>query len=71
MSPRFKIGDHVRWNSEAGYVTGRVVRIITEDTEFKGRMRRASPDTPQYELKSDKTDHHAMHHERALEPVRH
>ena len=26
---QFKIGDHVRWNSEAGYVTGTIVKYIT------------------------------------------
>ncbi|NIU60714.1 MAG: HVA1 family protein, partial [Pseudomonas stutzeri] len=35
-------------------------------TEFMGRTRRASPDAPQYEIKSDKTDHVAMHKESAL-----
>ena len=29
MPKQFKIGDHVRWNSEAGYVTGTIVKYIT------------------------------------------
>lgn len=29
-------------------------------------MRRCSPDDPQYEIKSDKTDHIAMHKGHAL-----
>ena len=28
----FEVGDHVWWNSEAGHVSGRIVRIHTRDT---------------------------------------
>jgi hypothetical protein len=57
----FKVGDHVCWNSEAGYVSGRIIKIHTSDTEYKGYTRHASEDDPQYEIESDKTDHIAMH----------
>lgn len=66
MSHKFKVGDHVSWNSEAGRVRGRITRVHMADTEFMGRTRRASPEAPQYEIKSDKTDHVAMHKESAL-----
>lgn len=66
MSERFRVGDHVTWNSEAGYVSGRIVKIHTVDTEYQGHMRRCSPDAPQYEIKSNKTDHIAMHKGSAL-----
>ena len=66
MPPRFKIGDHVSWNSEAGRVSGRITRVHTRDTTYKGHPRHASADSPQYEIKSDKTDHIAMHKEDAL-----
>ncbi len=69
MSKRFKIGDHVRWNSEAGHVTGTISKVHTSDTEYKGHRRRASPDEPQYEIRSDKTDHIAMHKDSALELI--
>ncbi|THA36155.1 DUF2945 domain-containing protein [Streptomyces sp. A1277] len=62
----FAVGDHVRWNSEAGHVEGVITRKHTRDVEFKGRTRRASPEEPQYEIKSDKTDHTAMHKGSAL-----
>lgn len=58
---KFKVGDHVRWNSEAGYVSGRIIRIHTRDTLYKGHLRHASKIEPQYEIKSDVTDHIAMH----------
>lgn len=66
MAAKFKVGDHVSWNSEAGRVTGRIVRVHTRDTEYKGHPRRASEEHPQYEIQSDKTDHVAMHKEDAL-----
>jgi hypothetical protein len=66
MSEHFAVGDHVTWNSEAGYVSGTIVNVHTQDVEYKGHMRRASPDAPQYEIKSDKTDHVAMHKGSAL-----
>ena len=66
---KFKVGDHVRWNSEAGHVTGRIVKVHTQDTDYKGHKRRASPDEPQYEIESDKTDHVAMHKGTALSRI--
>lgn len=66
MAQRFKVGDHVTWNSEAGYVSGRIIRVHTSDTEYKGHKRRASKEEPQYEIKSDKTDHIAMHKDSTL-----
>ena len=66
MSSRFKVGDHVSWNSEAGHVSGTVTKVHTEDFEYKGHTRRASPDEPQYEIQSDTTDHIAAHKASAL-----
>ena len=66
---KFKVGDHVRWNSEAGHVTGRITKVHIQDTDYKGHTRRASPDEPQYEIKSDKTDHVAMHKGSALSRI--
>ena len=62
----FKRGDHVSWNSEAGRVRGRIVRVVTSEIEFKGYKVHASKDEPQYEIKSDTTDHIAMHKGSAL-----
>ena len=66
MAGTFKVGDHVSWNSEAGRVSGRIIAVRTADFDYKGHMRRASKDDPQYEIKSDKTDHVAAHKGRAL-----
>lgn len=66
MAERFGIGDHVGWNSEAGPVSGRIIRIHTRDFAFKGYTHHASESDPQYEIRSDRTDHIAAHRGGAL-----
>jgi len=66
----FKIGDRVSWNSEAGRVRGRIIRLVTTSIQFKGYTVHASAEEPQYEIKSDKTDHIAMHKGSALRKLR-
>ena len=66
MAHEFKIGDHVTWNSEAGHVSGTITKVHTKDFDYKGYTHHASPDDPQYEIKSDKTDHIAAHKGGAL-----
>jgi hypothetical protein len=63
---RFKVGDHVTWNSEAGRVSGVIIGIHTADFDYKGHTHRASADDPQYEIKSDKSDHVAAHRGKVL-----
>ncbi|MCB1311440.1 MAG: DUF2945 domain-containing protein [Sedimentitalea sp.] len=66
---KFKIGDHVKWNSEAGHVSGKIIKVHDSDFDYKGHTRRASGDDPQYEIESDKTDHIAAHKESALTKI--
>lgn len=66
MTERFKVGDHVRWNSEAGFVSGVIVKVHTRDFDYKGYTHHAREDDPQYEIKSDKSDHIAAHKGGAL-----
>jgi hypothetical protein len=70
MKRRFEIGDHVSWNSEAGRVSGTIIRVHTADFDYKGYTHHASPDDPQYEIRSDRTDHVAAHKGSALRRVR-
>ncbi|MBM6621686.1 DUF2945 domain-containing protein [Micrococcaceae bacterium RIT802] len=70
MSTTFSTGDHVSWDSEAGRVSGIIVKKHTKDVEYKGHMRRCSPEEPQYEIRSDKTDHIAMHKGSALTKIK-
>ncbi len=62
----FKVGDKVTWNSEAGHVSGTIIRVHTSDVDRKGYTHHASPEAPQYEIKSNKTEHIAMHKGAAL-----
>ncbi len=66
MEYQFKIGDHVKWNSEAGYVSGKIIKIHAADFNYKGYTHHASKEDPQYALQSDKTDHVAVHKGKAL-----
>ena len=66
MKKTFKVGDHVVWNSEAGRVSGTIIKVHTKDVDYKGYTHHASKDEPQYEIQSDKTDHIAMHKGSAL-----
>ena len=69
MPKTFKIGEHVRWNSEAGRVSGIIIKKITSDMKFKGYVHHASREAPQYLIKSDKTEHVAIHKGAALRVI--
>lgn len=66
VTKSFKVGDHVSWNSEAGRMCGRIVRVHTRNIGYKGYVHHASKDDPQYEIETDKTDHVALHKGAAL-----
>jgi hypothetical protein len=70
MATDFRHGDHVEWNSEAGRVRGTIQKKVTSETVFNGYKRHASKDEPQYIIKSDKTDHLAIHKGSALKKIR-
>ncbi len=66
MTVKFKVGDHVTWNSEAGHVSGKITKVHTQNSDYKGYTHHATADEPQYEIKSDKSEHIAMHKGAAL-----
>ena len=70
MTSKFKVGDHVSWNSEAGRVSGVIIQIHTRNFDYKGYTHHASEDEPQYEIKSDNTDHIAAHKVSALRKLK-
>ncbi|KQU97071.1 hypothetical protein ASD12_21870 [Mesorhizobium sp. Root102] len=70
MTDKFKVGENVTWNSEAGRVSGTIVRVHRRNFEVEGHIHHASAETPQYEIKSDKTDHVAFHKASALSKLR-
>jgi hypothetical protein len=69
VGERFEVGNHVSWNSEAGRVSGTIIAVHTQDFDYKGHMHRATRDDPQYEIRSDKTDHIAAHKGSALRRI--
>ena len=70
MNKDFHVGDHVGWNSEAGHVRGTIKKKITSTSRFKSYTVHASKEEPQYLIKSDTTDHLAMHKGSALKKLR-
>jgi hypothetical protein len=69
MNTKFNVGDHVTWNSEAGHVSGKIIKVHTKNSDYKGYTHHANPDDPQYEIKSDTTEHVAMHKGAALRKI--
>ncbi len=43
---KYKVGDHVSWNSEAGRVSGHIIKIHEADFDYKGHRRRAAAAPP-------------------------
>ena len=62
----FSKGDHVTWKSHGGEAVGAVVEEITEETEAGGRKVKASPEEPQYLVRSEKSGGEAVHKPGAL-----
>ena len=57
----FRKGDRVRWDAGNQSSEGTIEQKITSDTEAGGRMVKASPDAPQYLVRSDKSGKTAVH----------
>lgn len=66
METKFRIGDKVSWNSEAGRVSETIIKIHTKNFDYKGYKHHATAEEPQFEIKSNKTDHIAAHKGSAL-----
>ena len=66
MAKSVKVGDNVGWDSSGGHSTGKVVKKLTSPTKIKGHKVAASPDNPEYLVKSDKSGKPAAHKASAL-----
>ena len=66
MSKALKIGDNVSWNSEAGRVSGTIIKVHKRAFKVNGYTHHATADEPQYAIKSSKTGHVAFHKGSAL-----
>ena len=62
----FKKGDEVQWNTPQGVTSGTVTREVTGQAHAGGHTAKASPDAPQYEVKSGKSGRKAVHKADAL-----
>lgn len=72
---KFKVGDHVGWNSEAGHVTGHITHVYTRVFFVKGKdgtkyTHIATEKVPQYAIKSDISDHIAHHFGAGLHKIK-
>ncbi|MCG3041457.1 DUF2945 domain-containing protein [Streptomyces sp. S1A] len=63
---KFRKGDEVSWKSHGSEAVGRVEKEITSRTEAGGRTVDASPDDPQYQVRSEKSGGRAVHRPDAL-----
>ncbi|WP_030609480.1 DUF2945 domain-containing protein [Streptomyces sclerotialus] len=59
-------GDKVTWKSHGSEAVGEVEKKITQRTEEGGRTVDASPDDPQYKVRSEKPGGSAVHKPGAL-----
>ena len=66
----FKAGDKVSWNSSQGKVDGTVKKKLTAPTDIKTHHVAASPDDPQYLVKSTASDQKAAHKPQALKKTK-
>jgi hypothetical protein len=75
MPDELKKGDKVEWNAHGGKTTakgkavGRVIRKLTKPTKIKSHEVKASPENPEYLVKSDKSGGEAAHKPSALRKV--
>ena len=49
-----KAGDRVGWESSGGHSVGKVVKKVTKPMTIKGHKVAASPDNPEYLVRSNK-----------------
>lgn len=66
MAKDLKAGDKVSWNTSQGQTHGKVVRKQTRPTRIKDHEVKASPDNPEYIVRSDKSGDLAAHKPDAL-----
>lgn len=66
MAKDLKPGDKVKWDSSQGEIEGKVEKKLTSPTSIKSHKVAASPDDPEYLVKSDKTGAKAAHKPDAL-----
>lgn len=69
MSKDLKAGDQVAWNTPQGETKGKVVKKLTKPTKIKSHQVAASPENPEYLVKSAKSGKPAAHKAEGLRKV--
>ena len=64
--PALEKGDPVEWSTSQGRTRGTVTRKVTGEAHAGGHTAKASPEAPQYEVKSDKSGKTAIHRAESL-----
>jgi Hypervirulence associated proteins TUDOR domain len=70
MAKSVKPGDRVAWASSGGGSVGRVEKKLTSPGKIKGHKIAASPDNPEFLVRSAKSGKVAAHKSSALRKVR-
>jgi Hypervirulence associated proteins TUDOR domain len=70
MAKSLKAGDKVEWDSSGGDSKGAVIRKVTSPTKIKTHEVAASPDNPEYIVRSDKSGKEAAHKPGSLKKSR-
>ena len=64
-----KKGDKVKWKFRYGETQGAIIQVHIKDFIFMNRQRKASEESPQYEVMSEKTGKTAVHKASALKII--
>lgn len=67
---KLRKGEKVTWQTSQGETTGTVQKTLTRPVEIKSHHVAASPDNPEYLVKSDKSGDLAAHKPAALKPAK-
>jgi hypothetical protein len=66
MATKFEHGDHVKWNTPQGEITGKVLKRLTKSTYIRAHKVAATPNNPEYVVQSDRSGKRAAHKSSAL-----
>ncbi len=61
MADEFKKGDSVEWDTSQGKTEGTVEKQLTEPTKIKSHEVKASKDSPEYLVETNKSHKEAAH----------
>lgn len=70
MTKHLSKGDKVQWETSQGRTEGTVTRKVTAAAKAGGHTAKATPDHPEYEVKSDRSGKTAIHKPEALKRAR-